>query len=96
MTYIALFFAGAFFANSLPHLVKGVTGQRFRTPFCRIKKLPDSSAVVNVLWGSVNIAIADFLFCGTDFSFDKPFYELTVFAGFVLMSLACAKLFTSK
>jgi hypothetical protein len=42
--------AGALAVNALPHLVKGITGQRHMTPFGRL-----SSAPVNVAWAFANI-----------------------------------------
>ncbi|GAA0644853.1 hypothetical protein [Salarchaeum japonicum] len=42
--------------NSIPHFVQGVTGTRHMTPAG-----PDSSPVVNVLWGSANFAAAGVL-----------------------------------
>lgn len=45
--------AGAFAANAIPHLVKGITGERHMTPFAR-----SSSAAVNVLWAFVNVLLA--------------------------------------
>ncbi len=50
--YLGHFFAGAFLANSVPHLVQGISGQEFQTPFGE-----PSSATVNVIWGLVNLAI---------------------------------------
>lgn len=44
---------GLFGTNAIPHFVRGVTGHRHMTPFG-----PESSAVVNVLWGSANAAVA--------------------------------------
>ncbi|MDQ2054570.1 hypothetical protein [Halobellus sp. H-GB7] len=44
---------GLFGTNAIPHFVQGITGKRHMTPFGS-----DSSAVLNVLWGSVNAAIA--------------------------------------
>ena len=31
--YVACFFAGLFLANTVPHFVKGICGDRFPTPF---------------------------------------------------------------
>jgi hypothetical protein len=45
--------AGAFAANAIPHLVKGITGEPHMTPFAR-----RSSAPVNVAWAFVNILLA--------------------------------------
>lgn len=47
---------GLFGTNAIPHFVRGVTGQRHMTPFGS-----DSSAVLNVLWGSANAAVAGVL-----------------------------------
>jgi hypothetical protein len=44
---------GLFGTNAIPHFVKGITGQRHMTPFGS-----ESSAVLNVLWGSANAAVA--------------------------------------
>ncbi len=53
---IALFGAGIFLANGVPHFVKGVTGQRHMTPFAR-----SSSAVINVLWAAANFVVGGVL-----------------------------------
>lgn len=45
--------AGAFAANAIPHLVKGITGERHMTPFGRT-----SSGPVNVAWAFVNVLVA--------------------------------------
>ena len=55
--YIAYFFAGAFVANSLPHLVQGMCGNKFQTPFASPPGVGESSAVVNVLWGWFNCLV---------------------------------------
>ena len=53
---VALFFAGMFLANGVPHFAKGVTGQRHMSPFGR-----SSSTVVNVLWGAANFVVGGLL-----------------------------------
>ena len=58
MPYVWLFFAGAFFCNAVPHLASGLQGLPFPTPFARPRGRGDSSPVVNVVWGFVNIVIA--------------------------------------
>ncbi|HEY1835843.1 MAG TPA: hypothetical protein VGG13_03410 [Candidatus Saccharimonadales bacterium] len=37
----------------MPHFIKGITGERHQTPFGRL-----SSAIVNVIWGWFNLAVA--------------------------------------
>lgn len=51
----AAFFAGAFLANSLPHLAAGTMGRVFPTPFAKPRGIGDSSPLVNFLWGSANL-----------------------------------------
>ncbi|OGE25113.1 hypothetical protein A3C26_02130 [Candidatus Daviesbacteria bacterium RIFCSPHIGHO2_02_FULL_39_12] len=46
------FVAGFFLFNSVPHLVKGITGQTHMTPFKRV-----SSPVLNVVWAFTNIVL---------------------------------------
>src|SRR5258708_13526798 len=55
--YIAWLFAGAFLANAIPHIVQGICGNRFQTPFASPPGVGESSAIVNVIWGFANLAI---------------------------------------
>ncbi len=55
---VADFFGGAFLANSVPHLLAGVSGRSFPTPFAKPPFRGLSSPVVNVLWGLFNLAVA--------------------------------------
>jgi hypothetical protein len=55
--YVAWFFAGAFFTNAIPHIVKGTCGERFPTPFASPPGRGYSSPQLNVLWGFCNVAI---------------------------------------
>jgi hypothetical protein len=55
--YVAWFFAGAFLANAIPHIVHGMSGNRFQTPFASPPGVGESSALINVIWGFVNLTI---------------------------------------
>jgi len=57
MNYIALFFAGAFLCNCIPHLVSGLRGDPFPSPFAKPPGKGNSSPLVNFLWGSLNLLI---------------------------------------
>ena len=46
-TYLAYFFGGVFLVNAIPHFVNGVSG-----------RASESTAVVNVLWASINFLMA--------------------------------------
>src|SRR5580658_2812091 len=55
---VADFFAGAFLCNAIPHLVSGLLGEPFPSPFARPAGRGLSSPVVNFLWGFLNLVIA--------------------------------------
>jgi hypothetical protein len=54
----AYFFGGATLANAVPHLVRGMCGQSFQSPFAKPSGRGLSSATVNVVWGLINLAFA--------------------------------------
>ncbi len=54
--YVYSFLAGVIGANGVPHFVKGITGEKFQTPFNK-----SSSAVLNVTWGWLNFVVAALL-----------------------------------
>jgi hypothetical protein len=56
--YLAYFFGGAFFANTLPHLINGISGNPFQSPFASPPGEGLSSSTVNVLWGMFNLCVA--------------------------------------
>jgi hypothetical protein len=56
--YIAYFFGGAFLANTVPHLVNGMSGSPFQSPFATPPGEGLSSSTVNVLWGMFNLVVA--------------------------------------
>jgi len=59
---VAYFFGGAFAANFVPHLVAGVSGRPFPTPFAKPPFRGLSSPSVNVLWALANLVAAYTLF----------------------------------
>jgi len=61
LTYVAYFLGGAFLVNAVPQFTNGVSGRRFRTPFASPPHKGQSSPMVNVLWGTLNLAIGYFL-----------------------------------
>ena len=56
--FVAYFFGGVFLANTIPHLVSGVSGSPFQSPFATPPGEGLSSATVNVVWGAVNLVVA--------------------------------------
>lgn len=57
MAYLLLFVAGALLCNGVPHLVAGLQGATFPTPFGKPRGVGHSSALTNVLWGAANLLI---------------------------------------
>jgi hypothetical protein len=55
---VAYFFGGVFLANTIPHLVNGISGSPFQSPFASPPGKGLSSSTVNVLWGAFNLAVA--------------------------------------
>ena len=53
---VSYFFGGAFLANAIPHLVSGMMGRAFQSPFATPPGQGLSSSTVNVLWGAANVA----------------------------------------
>ncbi|MGB7266444.1 MAG: hypothetical protein WBC92_13085 [Terracidiphilus sp.] len=92
--YLSCFFAGAFLANALPHLISGMSGRAFQSPFAKPPGKGLSSSTVNVLWGFFNLAVAYvLLLCVGSFSLHNVPQVLTLSAGFLLMSLMHARHF---
>lgn len=92
--YVAYFFGGAFLANTLPHLVNGVSGNAFQSPFASPPGVGLSSATVNVLWGLLNLAVG-YLLVGRvgSFSLRNTRQVLTLGAGILVMSVMLARTF---
>lgn len=57
MSYVVLFFAGAFLCNAVPHLCAGLQGAPFPTPFATPRGVGDSPPLINFLWGALNLAV---------------------------------------
>jgi hypothetical protein len=92
--YVSYFFGGAFLANAVPHLVSGITGHPFQSPFATPPGVGLSSATVNVLWGSFNLFVAYWLLCRVG-KFDLRRTSLVLVAGLgaLLMGLMLAYAF---
>ena len=92
--YVAYFFGGAFLVNAIPHFVSGVTGHPFPSPFASPPGQGESSAMVNVLWGTLNFVIAYLLIgrVGT-FQLRRTQDTLIVGVGGLLMAIMLSQAF---
>ena len=59
----AYFFGGVVLTNAVPHLVSGLMGRRFQSPFAKPPGQGLSSPTVNVVWGFLNLAVGYVLVC---------------------------------
>ncbi len=92
--YVSYFFGGAFLANTLPHLINGISGSPFQSPFSKPPGQGLSSSTINVLWGLFNLAIAYLLICRVgSFSLLNTCHVVTLGAGMLVMSLMLARSF---
>ena len=92
--YLSYFFGGAFLANSLPHLINGISGRAFPTPFAKPPGKGLSSSTVNVLWGFLNLAVGYLLVCRVgSFNLRETPHVLVLGAGILTMSLMLARAF---
>jgi len=92
--YVAYFFGGAFLANTLPHLMNGISGRAFQSPFASPPGEGLSSATVNVLWGLFNLAVGYVLVCRVGrFDLRKNSHVAVLGAGILAMSLMLARAF---
>ena len=87
------FFAGMFLFNGIPHLVKGITGDKHMTPFKKI-----SSPILNIFWAFTNFVFG-ILILGfneveaLNFPTKGSGFWAFLLGGF-LLSLTAAKLFS--
>ncbi len=89
--YLAHFFAGVFLANGIPHLVHGISGFPFQSPFASPPAEGLSSPIVNVLWGFANIVAGYVLLAGLGpFVFALSFDALAVGLGALTISVSLA------
>jgi hypothetical protein len=93
--YIAGLFAGLLLCNSIPHLVNGVCGESFPTPFGKPSGIGHSSALVNFLWGFFNL-VAGLILCSLSRIAIGFNLEFAVFlTGVLLMGAFSARHFES-
>jgi hypothetical protein len=91
---ISYVFGGAVLTNAVPHLVSGLTGRPFQSPFASPPGEGLSSATVNVLWGFFNFAVGYLLVCRVgDFALGHTADVIAFGLGMLAMSLYAARHF---
>jgi hypothetical protein len=88
------FLGGSFLINAVPHLVSGVMGRPFQSPFAKPPGQGLSSSTVNVLWGFLNLAVGYLLICRVgDFDLHSTENVVALGLGVLLMAVMLARSF---
>ena len=91
----ACFFAGLLLANTVPHFVHGLSGDRFPSPFANPPGKGLSSPLVNVLWSLFNLGLGGALF-RTGRVADSAAAMAICFAGIAAISIPSSVGFARK
>ncbi len=88
--YVLSFVAGALLCNGIPHLLSGLRGDPFPSPFATPSGVGNSRPVVNVLWGFGNGLAGALLALHWMPHYVSPREDALFVAGFLAMALFCA------
>jgi len=94
--YIEAFFAGIFLANTVPHFIHGISGNKFPTPFAKPHGKGLSSPLTNILWANFNLLIGYILFRSSEVSADNKILSIVFFIGILVMSIFSSIHFLEK
>ncbi len=94
--YVACFFAGMFLANTVPHFVHGISGDRFPTPFAHPPGKGLSSPTTNVVWALFNLIAGYGLFRVGNVSSGDVLNLAIFFAGIAAISIMLSVEFQKK
>ncbi|MDG4880531.1 hypothetical protein [Mesorhizobium sp. WSM4884] len=91
---VSYFFGGAFLANAVPHLVSGMMGRPFQSPFAKPPGQGLSSSTVNALWGFFNLVVGYLLVCRVgDFELRDTADVAALGLGIFLLAVTTARRF---
>ena len=91
---VSYFFGGAFLTNAIPHVVSGLRGEPFQTPFAKPRGQGLSTSTVNVFWGFFNVVIGYLLVCRVgEFGLKETTDVVALGLGALLMSVFLARRF---
>jgi len=94
--YIAGFFAGGFLTNAIPHLVNGISGNAFPSPFANPPGQGLSSPLTNVLWALFNLLVGYLLFRGSKINSKTKMGLFVFFVGMILICIMSSIVFMDK
>lgn len=91
---IYTFFAGALFANSIPHFIHGISGEYFPGPLSYALGRGTTTNIVNVLWGLFCFGAGCQLVRRYRNANSSLLFSVLVSSGFTAMSIFLAVVFT--
>lgn len=92
--FLSWFFGGALLANAVPHVVSGLMGRAFQSPFAKPSGEGLSSSTTNVCWGYLNLALGYVLLAHVGhFDMRSTPCVATAFVGALLLSVLMARHF---
>ncbi len=94
--YLAVFFAGAFLANAVPHFFHGISGDAFPTPFADPPGKGLSSPTTNVLWGTFNLIVGFVLLRVSKLTVWNRFGLVIFFVGILAIAIQLSIFFQEK
>jgi hypothetical protein len=94
--YIAVFFAGAFLANVVPHFIHGISGDPFPSPFANPSGKGLSSPLVNVIWAYFNLIIGFILLRVSKATIKNNLAMIVLFLGILAISILNCIAFMDK
>ncbi len=94
--FLVVLFAGVVLANSVPHLVNGIAGEPFPSPFAEPAGFEDSPPLTNVLGGSANLAVGYALLRYPRVRPADSMSMLVRFAGAVVMAVVLSQGFSHR
>ena len=93
--YVIHFAAAGLLLNSLPHLITGVMGTPFQSPFSKPPGIGLSSPFANIVWGGANFVVGFLLLSKVgNFSTGNNIDLAFTLAGGWLTAFALARYFT--
>ena len=94
--YIAVFFAGAFLVNVVPHFIHGVSGDPFPSPFANPPGKGLSSPLVNVIWACFNLIVGFILLRVSKAAIKNNLAIIVLFLGILAISILNCIAFMDK
>ena len=88
--------AGFILANTVPHLVHGISGDPFPSPFANPPGKGLSSPLVNTIWACFNLLVGYILLRASKVTSKTKFLLVVLFIGIVAASIMLSMTFIDK